>query len=227
MAALCRFCLQEEESPNNPLLQPCACKGSAAYVHTICIHLWRKKTTNPVFAETCQVCLTKYKLPRLYQIEIVPNEEQTGIWILLSKSCLVWILSLFFRFISYVWILVLFELLLKKRFFYFSEEIMSYIDRTSSIVTCNLVSFLYYTYYRTYIHQVYNRRLYIQHWQMLQLRTPQKESPVLLLATAACCFCLSSSHPLPFFIMYLYLLPRFFFMHRAILLQMNAANRLE
>jgi hypothetical protein len=227
MAALCRFCLQEEESPNNPLLQPCACKGSAAYVHAICIQLWRKKTTNPVFAETCQVCLIKYRLPRLFQVEIIPNEERTGLWVLLSKSCLMWILSLVLRFFCYVWLIVLFELVLAKRFLYFSDEIMTDIDRISSIVTCNVVSLLYYVYYRQYVQLVQNRRMYLQHWRLLQLRTPQKESPVLLLVMTTCCFCLSSYYPLPFYILYLYLLPRFFFMHRAILLQMNETNRLE
>ena len=227
MAALCRFCLQEEESPNNPLLQPCACKGSAAYVHAICIYLWRKKTTNPVFAETCQVCLTKYRLPTLYQVEIIPNEERTGIWFFLSKSSLIWILSLGFRFMCYVWLIVLFEIMLAKRFAHFSDDVMYHIDRTSSIITCNTVSFVYYAYYRKYFQLVCNRQLYLQHWRMFQLRTPHKESPILLLATAMCCYCLSSYYSVPFYILYLYLLPRFFFMHRAILLQMNEANRLE
>ena len=40
----CRICfLSNEEAPDlPPLIKPCLCKGTMAYVHTSCIAEWRK-----------------------------------------------------------------------------------------------------------------------------------------------------------------------------------------
>lgn len=34
------MCLNEEESPENPLISPCACKGSMKYIHFECAQKW-------------------------------------------------------------------------------------------------------------------------------------------------------------------------------------------
>lgn len=37
---ICRICYMEEESPKNPLIQPCICDGSLKYVHLACLRQW-------------------------------------------------------------------------------------------------------------------------------------------------------------------------------------------
>ncbi|KAG9349228.1 hypothetical protein JZ751_027671 [Albula glossodonta] len=37
---LCRICQMREESPSNPLLEPCRCTGSLQYVHQDCMKKW-------------------------------------------------------------------------------------------------------------------------------------------------------------------------------------------
>lgn len=59
MEQQCRFCLDEESTNENPLLLPCECKGSVAYVHKICLYRWR--SLNPVKnGRVCQLCKTDY-----------------------------------------------------------------------------------------------------------------------------------------------------------------------
>ena len=37
---LCRICQMGEDSPGNPLIQPCHCTGSLQFVHQECIKKW-------------------------------------------------------------------------------------------------------------------------------------------------------------------------------------------
>ena len=39
--ALCRFCF-DESTPSNPLITPCSCSGSSAYLHLSCLRKWQR-----------------------------------------------------------------------------------------------------------------------------------------------------------------------------------------
>ncbi|KAI1899204.1 hypothetical protein AGOR_G00059360 [Albula goreensis] len=63
---LCRICQMREESPSNPLLEPCRCTGSLQYVHQDCMKKWlRSKISSGSNLEaitTCELCKAKLHL---------------------------------------------------------------------------------------------------------------------------------------------------------------------
>ncbi|KAI1728346.1 RING-variant domain-containing protein [Ditylenchus destructor] len=52
---ICRICLEETDIKN--LLSPCNCKGTAAYVHQICLEIWLKTSR----VKTCETCKGEYE----------------------------------------------------------------------------------------------------------------------------------------------------------------------
>ncbi|KAJ8350213.1 hypothetical protein SKAU_G00253430 [Synaphobranchus kaupii] len=65
-ADLCRICQMREESPSNPLLEPCRCTGSLQYVHQDCMKKWlRSKISSGSSLDavtTCELCKEKLHL---------------------------------------------------------------------------------------------------------------------------------------------------------------------
>ncbi|XP_052355163.1 E3 ubiquitin-protein ligase MARCHF7-like [Oncorhynchus keta] len=63
---LCRICQMGEESPSNPLIEPCRCTGSLQYVHQDCIKKWLRSKissgTNLDAITTCELCKEKLHL---------------------------------------------------------------------------------------------------------------------------------------------------------------------
>uniref|UniRef100_A0A8C7J1M2 RING-type E3 ubiquitin transferase n=2 Tax=Oncorhynchus kisutch TaxID=8019 RepID=A0A8C7J1M2_ONCKI len=63
---LCRICQMGEESPSNPLIEPCCCTGSLQYVHQDCIKKWLRSKissgTNLDAITTCELCKEKLHL---------------------------------------------------------------------------------------------------------------------------------------------------------------------
>ncbi|KAL1021873.1 hypothetical protein UPYG_G00019160 [Umbra pygmaea] len=63
---LCRICQMGEESPDNPLIEPCRCTGSLQYVHRDCIKKWLRSKissgTNLEAITTCELCKQKLHL---------------------------------------------------------------------------------------------------------------------------------------------------------------------
>ena len=56
----CRICQMNcEESPNLPMIRPCLCSGSLAYVHIKCLNEWR--ATSPSAQTTCSICKFRYR----------------------------------------------------------------------------------------------------------------------------------------------------------------------
>ena len=49
---LCRICQMGEDSPGNPLIQPCHCTGSLRYVHQSCLQQWIKSSDT----RCCELC---------------------------------------------------------------------------------------------------------------------------------------------------------------------------
>jgi len=60
-AIVCRICLDHEDTPSNPLLRPCHCKGSMAYVHRNCLNEWRRQSIHPNSINQCDTCKFNYR----------------------------------------------------------------------------------------------------------------------------------------------------------------------
>ena len=86
---LCKVCYNEEENPENPLVQPCHCSGSLKYIHLDCLKQWLntksciKMDGNDRFISflvkpiECEICKTKFPdfirhKDKLYEI-LEPN----------------------------------------------------------------------------------------------------------------------------------------------------------
>ncbi len=69
-APVCRFCLDEAVTANNPFIQPCACKGSVENVHIRCLLRWiYQRGLHSTLNDECNMCKT------LYIYEICQLEE--------------------------------------------------------------------------------------------------------------------------------------------------------
>ena len=51
----CRVCLEGEA--NGPLVQPCACRGSAMWIHQHCLEKWRRTGPRKDAAYRCGQCI--------------------------------------------------------------------------------------------------------------------------------------------------------------------------
>ena len=54
----CRLCYGGEE--DGPLVQPCACRGSAKYIHIHCLEKWRRMSPKEDAAYRCGQCMDEY-----------------------------------------------------------------------------------------------------------------------------------------------------------------------
>ena len=221
---VCRFCLIEYEHPENPLLEPCECKGSVAYVHKKCIQKWRITTQNPKSVRMCQLCLTNFKLPMRYPIESIPEEKIDGVWCYLSRPYIVWSFFSSFQLLIFVQMIIYNEQLTQSKYSDFTKDTVNRIQYLSYIVTTSLISFTYLQFYKPYILQIKNKRRYLQYWLKLRLVTNKDISPCLLVFTYGVSFLMTPHFQMPFFIFYLILLPNFFYAHRAILQEINNDN---
>jgi E3 ubiquitin-protein ligase DOA10 len=74
--AICRICYEETHT-ENPLLMPCACKGTIAFIHSHCLHTWIRVSLD----HYCKLCNTAYTIdevlfeslyePRYYLMRIL------------------------------------------------------------------------------------------------------------------------------------------------------------
>ena len=55
----CRVCLEGEA--NGPLVQPCACRGSAQWIHVHCLEQWRRTGPREDAAYRCGQCKDHYR----------------------------------------------------------------------------------------------------------------------------------------------------------------------
>ena len=55
----CRLCLGDED--DGPLVQPCACRGSAKLAHKHCVERWRRTSPNEDAAYRCGQCKDAYR----------------------------------------------------------------------------------------------------------------------------------------------------------------------
>lgn len=74
----CRFCLEEADRPENPLLEPCNCKGTARFIHNLCLNRWI--ATNPTEnGYRCNVCLGEFDLPDSDFFEVIPRNKRLSV----------------------------------------------------------------------------------------------------------------------------------------------------
>ena len=55
----CRLCLGDDN--DGPLVQPCACRGSAKLAHSHCVERWRRTSPNEEAAYRCGQCKDAYR----------------------------------------------------------------------------------------------------------------------------------------------------------------------
>ena len=55
----CRLCWGDED--DGPLVQPCACRGSAKWIHSHCLEQWRRTSSREDAAFRCGQCMDKYR----------------------------------------------------------------------------------------------------------------------------------------------------------------------
>lgn len=59
---ICRFCLGDDDTAENPLIAPCQCSGTQKYIHRQCLDEWRVKSVNPKAVFECTLCSTAFKM---------------------------------------------------------------------------------------------------------------------------------------------------------------------
>lgn len=70
----CRICYETAETLQNPLLEPCDCKGSLQHVHRKCLLRWVVlNETNP--ETVCRLCGVPYRGADVVRIEKIPDER--------------------------------------------------------------------------------------------------------------------------------------------------------
>ena len=60
---ICRICYSEEESEDNPLIQPCICSGSMKYIHLECLRHWLRTSIFEQIENTNNCCIYLYRTP--------------------------------------------------------------------------------------------------------------------------------------------------------------------
>ena len=55
----CRQCFLDED--DGPLVQPCACRGSAKWIHVHCLEQWRRTSPRKDAAYRCGQCMDEYR----------------------------------------------------------------------------------------------------------------------------------------------------------------------
>mmetsp|Transcript_2380 Transcript_2380/g.3197 ORF Transcript_2380/g.3197 Transcript_2380/m.3197 type:complete len:525 (+) Transcript_2380:270-1844(+) len=66
---MCYICFDEADTPSNPLIAPCKCKGDTRYLHLNCFQKWNSKIAenkvcvvlNNKGVRACGICMTPYK----------------------------------------------------------------------------------------------------------------------------------------------------------------------
>lgn len=98
-APCCRICLESENAAENPLIAPCACKGTMAFVHRACLDEWRMSCVQPRAIVECTTCSTKFRMK-------VAEELSVGrCWTRLALAVCKYLLLRILGFLSTSWVL--------------------------------------------------------------------------------------------------------------------------
>ena len=223
---LCRFCLEPDIVA--ALITPCECKGTAKYVHKECLKSWIRITDIPEFKTLCQLCLTDYKFTRRWPLEKLFAESSSDAWYLLSRSYMFIILAYY----------TYFGCVAKMDVFYspYSNDLCEYRDSYSclynstvyrdlmmrwiswSILT--IITSLYVCFYISVWMKLKNRKKYFSYFfaQNLHPNTFDPFSYFLILIILGT---IGASVFVPFAAVYIFFLPKYIYIHNAILIKMN------
>lgn len=198
--SVCRFCLHDESSKTNPFLSPCACIGSAQYVHKVCLETWRLTTLNAEHKVRCQLCLHDYILPRKWPLEIIPTQD--FLWDNLLSQHLV--LTFSKHYLHFLCLIYFHPILLS-----FKESItISLIYSKNGLYIYHgillAITAIYGTYYYRLIKKVNNLELYFQN--TLKFYLP-------MLFSLCVCFYMTQFTIFPFGGLYIYSLSSFRTVH--------------
>ena len=216
-ARICRFCFEEQEI-HNPLLSPCACKGSMEFVHARCIRTWRRTTKNPHYLVQCQFCKTNYTLPNMLPVECVPEYEPFSMWILLRQSYAIWCVSYIQYSFSYVWLLQLY------RYVFQTMGSPILFQKIIYSITIGTIAYIFGSYFSYHISHIRNRTIYMRYWLAPYLSSHPYESPRTILQMLVFSFVLAPHFPTPFYTLYIMTLCKLPTTHFAILEQINSDN---
>ena len=70
----CRQCWGNED--DGPLVQPCACRGSAMWIHKACLEQWRRTGPREDAAYRCGQCMDHYR--DALSLELLSARLQAG-----------------------------------------------------------------------------------------------------------------------------------------------------
>lgn len=148
----CRFCLDEGtlDCKINPLLQPCLCKGTVAYVHKDCLSTWRITTIRPDQDILCPLCKSIYQLHiiGLFLREIVPDYKGISLFLMYPTAIML--------FWNYMFILA---------YSLFNER-LNLFDTTNLAIPYTashfLLSLMYIGIYFVHVRRVVDKRRYLQ-----------------------------------------------------------------
>ncbi len=189
--SVCRFCLDDESTKKNPLIEPCLCKGSIQFVHILCLNKWR--LLNPARnADICFLCLEPYHLGIGEILEHLPDESSFRVMFLRFPFLLFGLIN-YFAAIHY-------SAIQKKDFSSFFQYYQFFFQ---ILYGCLFVS----------IWHVRNKSLYWKHWNV-----PFTYTVLITHCISNGCLVMQMPYavlPLNFCFLYYYR------MHRAILMRMN------
>jgi len=199
----CRFCLEITHTQENPLLQPCACRGSVENVHLQCLILWRNAAENSYNGRNCQLCKSKYIIPTRWAIQSYPE-----------NGVLQFLLS---RFYLMIMLIQLSHFTIVNNTDYSILFYTQYGAYTfHGLLTC--VTILYIYYIHSLISNVTAKRIYAQFMLSGQTMYPNYHSTVFLIIAFYAC---SIVNPVLFGYSYLYMLPNLIEAHNNVITQMN------
>jgi hypothetical protein len=93
--ATCRFCLEDGSTRENPLLQPCACRGSGGFVHWRCLRQWAMADPERN-GQDCPVCKTEYTVNILPRFEELRPARSAALVVMENIATLGSVLQAFF-----------------------------------------------------------------------------------------------------------------------------------
>jgi hypothetical protein len=202
-----------QEAANNPLINPCLCRGSIAYVHKDCILRWIRTSENREQALICQLCLQPLTLPTQRPLESIPRLELEGRMAYAIKYPSILISLTYYAYIAYA----------SEFAPQFDYPIGAHAIKALKlyIILLSMCTGFYGAYYASLFMRVVNKRVYFQYManrRFLIVDFFSIRAYILLLVLNGIA---SGFRPIPFGALYLVLLSRFFSYHVAVLEHMN------
>lgn len=207
--ASCRFCLFPQEADDDPLLSPCKCAGSIAWVHQNCLKKWFVISGPTNDSYICQLCKTNFNLPNNMKFENLPLIIHDGAWFYLSR----WYMLIPLVYIIHGHVAIVYP-------FVFNTM------NQQSFFLCLLAFYtsLYAAYYAPFVCKIYNKRRYFKYWTRSEIQT---EDDYVYNPATLCVFTLANLAAIPFYgiapfgALYMWSLPKFMKTHIAICKAMN------